>query len=391
MIRKLILPVLLLISTLCWAQQPQKYADIDARIMKIPKTSTYSVNDIAAYVKANFKTDEEKARAVFYWIAQTISYDVENMNKNKLYDSEQQIVDEVLNNRKGVCAHYATLFSQICNEAGVKAFVVNGFTRSDGIVAKLSHAWNVAFINSKWCFFDPTWGAGGVMNGRFVRKLNNLYFNTKPEDMIISHYPFDPMWQLLQYPVNNVDFIAGKINIDPKKPLFNYTDSILMFEKQSKKDQLTTTIRRMKKGGLSNELLVNEYSMITSRLNIYRKNDMIDFYNSGVEKYNNAVAEFNDFIAYRNNQFRPTKSDAVIKLMLENTENSTAECRRLIDQIVYADPSVESMKNSLEKMLNNLEKAVAEQREFLNKYLSTKKIFRKSLFYKYTWLGIPLN
>jgi hypothetical protein len=41
--------------------------------------------------------------------------------------------------------------------------------------------------------------------------------------------------------------------------------------------------------------------------------------------------------------------------------------------------------------MQSMEQALAEQRTFLDKYLSTAKIFRKSLFYNYNWMGIPLH
>jgi hypothetical protein len=45
----------------------------------------------------------------------------------------------------------------------------------------------------------------------------------------------------------------------------------------------------------------------------------------------------------------------------------------------------------LEESVSVLEKRVAEEQAFVDKYVKTGKLFRKSLFYKTTWMGIPLN
>ena len=93
---RLTLLLCLCFSLFASAQSTARHVDTDVRIMQIPKSSTRTVDDIAAYVKANFSTDEEKARAVFYWISQTISYDIANMNTTNYYDNEQQVVDDLL-------------------------------------------------------------------------------------------------------------------------------------------------------------------------------------------------------------------------------------------------------------------------------------------------------
>jgi hypothetical protein len=49
--------------------------------------------------------------------------------------------------------------------------------------------------------------------------------------------------------------------------------------------------------------------------------------------------------------------------------------------------SIIQLTRSIDEAALNLN----EQRTFLNKYFSTGKILRKSLFYNYTWMGIPIG
>jgi len=390
--RSTILIVFILLSFIgVQAQNTPDYSDTDKKMGLISPNKANTVDYIAAYIKMNFKTDEQKTRAAYYWLSQNIVYDVENMTVVNFYENEQQVIDEAMKNRKGVCMHFATLFSWICNRAGVECFVVSGFTRQNGKIDVLPHAWNAALVNSKWELFDPTWGAGYILNGKYVKRLSNVFFNTAPEEFVKSHNPFDPIWQLLNYPLTNADFVQNKIAINTKKPLINFKDSIDVFKKLSIVEQLQTSNRRMKENGLENSILQKRYADIVSQIGRNLKGEMIDIYNQAVLKCNEAGNDLNEFINYRNKQFTPTKPDPAIKLMVEQIENSFLACRVLLNKMTYSDPSIDSLKQQLIKSIEIATENLNEQKKFLDKYFSTSKLFRKSLFYKYSIMGIPVN
>jgi len=275
------------------AQNSPDYSQTDKRMSLISLTTAKTVDEIASYIKINFKTDEEKTRAVYYWLSQNIAYDAENANVVDFYESEQQVIDEVLKNHKGVCLHYAMLFSWICNRAGVESIVVAGFTRQNEKVDVLPHAWNAALVNSKWELFDPTWGSGYIQNQKFIKRLSNVFFNVKAEEFIKSHNPFDPIWQLQNYPITNLEFIQGKTSINQKKSFINFNDSIATFRKLSNSEQLIATNRRMKSNGLENSILQKRYSDVVNQIGRNRKSDMTEIYNKAILKYNDGVNDLN--------------------------------------------------------------------------------------------------
>jgi transglutaminase-like putative cysteine protease len=55
------------------------YLSIDKKALQIPEDQTNSVDLISDYIKVNFKTEKERVRAIFIWIATNINYDIENM------------------------------------------------------------------------------------------------------------------------------------------------------------------------------------------------------------------------------------------------------------------------------------------------------------------------
>ncbi len=171
----------------------QKGAEIfpaDKIALQVPDSLTTTTSGIAGYINSNFSNQKDKSRAIFIWIANNVRYDIENMLAINFYQNPKEIVDKVLNTKKGICMHYAELFNDLANQVGIKSFVISGYTRQNGFVDYIPHAWCAGLIDSVWFLFDPTWGSGYVQNSRFIRQVNNYYFMTKPGAAYKNTYAF---------------------------------------------------------------------------------------------------------------------------------------------------------------------------------------------------------
>lgn len=388
---KFILIALLSISFAVSAQKATNYSSIDNKMKLIPDSATKSSKQIAYFINSCFSTENDKIRAIYYWVAKNIRYDVKNMYSINFYENKNQIIDKIFSTRKGVCIDYATLFCDIANKTGIKSYVIDGYTKLDGSVDYIPHSWVVAQIDSKWFQFDPTWGAGYVANSKFVSLLNNNYFMTKPEELIKSHMPFDPLWQLLNYTVTNAEFYQSKTGINTKKPFFNFNDSISNYEELPEIEQLSASTKRLETNGVSNSILFDRFQYNKRQIEYLKSKQFSEIYNKALTDYNEGINGLNEFINYRNKQFGPTKSDPQIKLMLYTVDNSFVSAKKSIEQINTSDPNFQTLVNQLKQSIDVADKNLSEQKSFLSKYMSTGKLFRKSLFYKYSWMGIPIN
>lgn len=388
---KLLIVILLCGLSPIFAQKNIDYSTVDERMKQIPDTSTLTVSSISLYINSTFSKDEEKVRAVYFWVTKNIKYNVEKMYAVNFYENEQEIIDVALKNKMGVCMHFATLFSSICNKVGIKAYVVDGFTKQNGIVDYVPHAWNVAYINSKWQLFDPTWGAGYIQNGKYLNKLNNFHFNTSPVVLIKTHIPFDPIWQLLNYTINNTEFYQGKTEINTKNIFFNFNDSIAKYELSNDIQRYESADMRIKNQGVINSILQNRHQYNLQQIEYFKNKEASDLYNLASIKVSEGVKRLNDFISYRNNQFTPMQTDMEIQLMLVKIDSAFIKANELIDKVQFTDPSNKALIVQFKQSMVDISKNIDEQKAFVAKYLSTKKILRKSLFYKFSWAGIPLN
>jgi len=389
--RKFVAVLFLSLSVLSFAQTKNPYADIDNKIFKIPVELTNSTTEIAKFITDNFKTDNEKIRAVFYWTATNISYDVSNMFAPNQLQSVQQKIENTLKTRKGVCIHYAEVFNDISNKVGIKCRIIEGYTKQNGKVDNLSHAWCAAQIENKWVVFDPTWGAGGITNGKFVKKLNNTYFKAEPSKIIASHMPFDYLWQFLNYSVTNAEFYGGKTQLDKTKKYFDFEKEIALYYKISENDQLFESAARIEKSGLKNAMISEYLNFTKKQWNGLMQNANIEKLNVVVDEYNEAMLLLNDFIMYRNKKFKPTFSDEKINQMIQTPREKLAKCQNDIFKIGTVGSENASNLSSLKKNIAEALVQADEQASFVKDYLSKSKIVRKTMFSKVSWFGVPLN
>ncbi len=382
--KKTILVFTFLFSILGFGQTNVGYGLIDKKIDEIPINSTTSTDEIARYINANFRTENDKIRAVFYWTASNISYDVQNMYAINFNETSEKKIKKSLETRKGVCINYAEIFNEISNKVGVKSVVIEGYTKQNGSVANMAHAWCAAKIENKWYIFDPTWGSGGLYNGKFLKKINNYYFKAEPSKIIASHIPFDFLWQFLYYPITNQEFYDGKIQVNKLKKYFDFESEIGKFNTLSEIDKLTGEAERIEKNGVKNAMVFDRLSNKKSQIENYKINQVISLYNEG-------ISELNEFINFRNKQFKPNVSDDELTRMIMSPKTKLLKSQELLNKLESVDKSNLSNKNSIEKGLLGTIQQTEEQEIFVMKYLSKSKMIRKTMFTKVSWFGIPLN
>src|SRR5687768_4634767 len=153
----------------------------DSLALAIPSSSTKTLSDFASYISDHFTSDSSKVRAIFVWIANNISYNVKKSSSRESL-KQRQPVDDVLRTRSAVCQGYADLFHELGKQCGIKAIVINGYTKQQGLIDRISHAWIGAEINRQWFLFDPTWAAGYVQNNKFVKRFSEQYFMVMPSE-----------------------------------------------------------------------------------------------------------------------------------------------------------------------------------------------------------------
>lgn len=367
--------LILLFSNIIFSQ----YDAVDKTMDEIPRQNENTTENIANYISQNFTSQDDKIRAAFYWTASNIRYDVEAVNQTKTYTKEEKI-NSTLKTKKGVCMHYSEVFNDIVTKMGMKSYVVNGYTKQFGEIARLSHAWNACMIDGKWYLLDVTWGSGYVKDDVYYKKLNNIYYKSSSTAFLKTHMPYDYMWQLNENPISNDDFYNDETKSNVIANSYDFNAAIEAFMALTEPQKIQQKMQRMEKTGLKNNFIKEEYSLLKKNFEGYKNNTSIPKLEFIVSEYNAANKLLNDFIMYRNSRFTPMLPDDKIKEKAQIAYDKWSFCQQELAKIV--DVSKENLTNfnSLKKAVAFAQKRFDIQLSFANDYLLKNPAERASAF-----------
>lgn len=304
-----------------------QYETIDKVMDAMPNNLEASTTQIANYISSNFKTEDEKARAAFYWTASTISYDVENMLNQPPNQSPEDRISRTLKSKKGVCMHYAQIYYDIMNKLNVETLLIDGYTKDiSGKISSLSHVWCASKINNSWYLFDATWGSGFVNSSKFTRKINNKYYKAEPKSLLDSHMPFDYLWQFSNKPISNQEFYDSKTEATDKTLNFDYLREIEFYKNLSENDKSIQRADRIQKNGLKNKLIIERYEIEKQKIDFSKLKEI-------TERYNESMRLFTVFLNYKSRKFLPSVSDEELKSKIQIPLNSLNQCINEINEL----------------------------------------------------------
>jgi hypothetical protein len=203
---------------MCSMLYADDWADTEKLVASIAQGKTQTTAALASVIAESTSDPEQRLRMLYRWISLNIAYDADAFFSGT---TQAQTGNEVLKKRKAVCAGYATLFAEVAEKFKVAAVVISGGVKGFGYVRGRelgAHAWNAVKLNGQWFLLDSTWGAGSIMDGKFVREFNPHFFLTPPELLAYTHLPADDKWQLLEQPISREEFIS---RVDLSSAFFN--------------------------------------------------------------------------------------------------------------------------------------------------------------------------
>lgn len=319
---------------------------------------------IATYLTRDLTSPTDKTRAIFYWIAHNIKYDSDILNTSSNHFDRKSILDDVLRTRKGICQHFAELFNACCQSVGIQSFVISGYTRQGSQLDPLSHAWNAVLIDSRYYEFDATWAAAA--NAESI----DQYFLVPPTVFIKTHMPFDPIWQFLNNPATNTEFVAGDYSKLKVNSNYNYYDSISKLPSLSVLDKMIRENNRIVKCGLTNSLVRERAALNQKNINLFR-------YNLAVETYNDGVAVYNSYLdaKYKNFYGGELKQEQVYS-MLSKSRKRVIQAESILNKIETNNAETNQLIQNTQESINIQKQKLNKEDIFVTNYFKTWKPIR---------------
>jgi hypothetical protein len=189
------------------------FTKIDAYVKSLGPLENMSMGTINNVVSNKFTDKMDKARAIYYWIAHNIAYDVKATRNN---NTAKNTPAEVLLTRKAVGIGFASLFQDMCSSADIRCLTVDGFVKHNASQIgekdmEINHSWAVVQLGQspeEWYYVDPAFGSGYLNSEmkEFTKSYSDAYFFTEKETFNLQHYPDNEAWKLGKAAKHKADF-----------------------------------------------------------------------------------------------------------------------------------------------------------------------------------------
>lgn len=182
------------------------YDKLDAQVQKIKCPASMSIEEAAKKIVVPAKTEREKARALYTWIACNVVYDYD-------YKPESRTAESVWKTRIGLCQGYTLLYIQMAKAVGLNAEYISGYAKMSPNYKPgdelENHGWGLVQVDGKPLLFDVTFAAVEKLND--LSTFNGDWFDCNPWLLAFSHYPSN----------NKKLFIDDPLTLDQFKKLPN--------------------------------------------------------------------------------------------------------------------------------------------------------------------------
>nr|XP_022341994.1 uncharacterized protein LOC111135861 isoform X3 [Crassostrea virginica] len=229
-----------------------KYRKVDERAVKAPsKLLKQPLSNLVEYLTEGLEDDLSKVRAIYRWVT---CQPVDSMKIPNKEPSQSHTMFQLwrIKHRKG---NYAQLISLLCRFAQLPCIIIHGKLKGSTyeVGEKLDEEqhygeWNAVLVDGHWRFVNAYWGTcaeggteeemwevvdrgdgelkGDQQNRQLFYSCDENYFLTDPDQMVSTHLPSQPQWQLLANPVTEDDFTENaflkdrffNMNLKLKKP-----------------------------------------------------------------------------------------------------------------------------------------------------------------------------
>lgn len=350
------------------AQNPSySKTEISQCVQQIADEDTHSVGTLAEALTRGLPNDEAKAYAIYSWVAHNLTYDLAGVEVLATYTSMNEVTKEALAKRKGVCSHYAQLFDALASEAGIPSLVVSGYVKSEKEIHKIPHAWNALMLDGDWYLFDPTWGSGylNLNTNRYHQEYSEKYFKVSPPVMIKTHMPFDPLMQMLNYPITPADFALGTKPAEPN--YLDYKTEIELYRALSEEQQLPEILARIEQQGIANQMIRNQYVNLQRQYDVYLANQLVLTHNRAIYKLKDVIDDYNKYVAFSNSHRGGSPSELNrMQAWLQRIEQNALAVDAIFDTLTIT-PDLKQTFYANRKSLKELISTVAYEQERLKK------------------------
>lgn len=183
--------------------QTNSYKYIDDEVAKFGALKNSNVATIADTITRSLRENEQKARAIYYWIANNIAIDPKATKQN---DQKNIEPEKVIVLRKATPLGFSLLVQEMCSYAKIRCLSVDGYVKNfakeiNEKADEKNYSWNVIQLGQSpetWYYVDACRASGFIDKDQktFTKQFTSQYFFTERKLFNLIYYPDNMAWQL---------------------------------------------------------------------------------------------------------------------------------------------------------------------------------------------------
>jgi hypothetical protein len=170
--------------------------------------------------------------------------------------------------------------------------------------------------------------------------------------------PFDPMYQLLPFPISHPEFSDGKTAAG--KALFDYNDSISLYNTLSEVGKAAAELRRIEATGVANKLLQDR---LINLKKVVSASASKDAFGESQKTYRYAFTLYRALMDLKRRKFANT-ADADLRSRVDSIEFYIKKSRSLLAEAIPVTDSQRDPKTSFTASIDKFWTEVAKQKDF---------------------------
>ncbi|KAK3579092.1 hypothetical protein CHS0354_029951 [Potamilus streckersoni] len=193
------------------SETPKEAYDIDEvissssemreKVISVRAEDHNNLKSLVAAITKGFTSERHKAHAIYCWL---VSQDLQHFSKLNKKSGSPAGKLRYLAEKK---ISHASLYIDLAKIAGLKCEKIDGYVKNNDYypgnaieAPKFQHAWVAVSMDGHYCFVDPQMGASAE------KFFMDHYFVTSPDELVLSHFPKDKKWLLMNQSVTLEEF-----------------------------------------------------------------------------------------------------------------------------------------------------------------------------------------
>ncbi|KAI2641680.1 hypothetical protein GGS26DRAFT_586076 [Hypomontagnella submonticulosa] len=166
--------------------------DKNSRFISSLPPMTTAVTLATTYVCRPYKSEVQRLRAIFTWVAEKINWEED-------YEGDVD-TRRVIQTKRACSEEYAVLVHEMCAAIGIHSEIIRGYLKAPGeipetgIMPRSNHWWNAVIIDNEWrmmdcCLASPSNPRRGLYSSASSTTAEFWWFLTRPTELCWTHIP----------------------------------------------------------------------------------------------------------------------------------------------------------------------------------------------------------